>query len=265
MRGDLRQRAEDRPGRDHRGQQADAVLRVGEAFGGEVGQRRAARGEERLDGSVAHGDLGARAAARLDGLLGPEFLEVLHVGGGEGGRRHPQDHVLLQAECVVGPVQRTRPHRRVVAHDVLVVHQAPLRAVDAAGGHLQALELVRVGPGRARRRGDRQPLHVERHPDLHPPALRGLQRVRHARAGARGGVEVVDRHRQRTVRLADPRGQLRGDVLRRTCPGVQEIGFEVGHRVWPTPSRTCRARRGSRWPPDAYGPRSPGPLRPARR
>ncbi len=153
---------------------------------------------------------GVDLAAVPDVPTRPELLEVDAVACRELGRLHGEDHVLLARPRVDRPVRRAGPHRRLVADDVLVVHQVG-HARDGRGRERQRLDELGLRL-RRRRHGHGVAVVVEVVGEPHVDAARGgvLECVR--RAPSRRGPAAGCRRSRSRACAARPTPSRRADA-----------------------------------------------------
>ena len=213
VRGDLRERAENRAGRDHGRRDANAPLRGSEpprdllrellaALRREPGANRPS-----VDGHGRRVDL----AAPLDVARLPQLLEVLAEALGDAFRLDDRDQVLLPRPRVVRPVRRPGPHRRPVADDELVVHQIG-PALDTDGPEGKRFDELGLGLRRRRDRDAVRAIEVVEQANVDTALVRTDESVPHDVPGVVVQADIVERELERSLGAVEEPGELARDV-----------------------------------------------------
>ena len=185
------------------------------------------------------------AARQRDDRLVPQALEVRRVLGGDLTRRDCEHDVLLAVPGIVGPVRRTREHRRCVADDVLVMHQVR-HTGDRLHLHSDRFQTMYERPvdlGWWRHRDGHRVVLVEDEPHGDPSFDRGLEGGEQRVAWRVLEPQVVDRDVQALGRAVEEGGDPLGDHVGGLAAVGQEIEVERTYRASAFGSPVCS--RGS--------------------
>ena len=231
VRGHLREGAEDRPGADDRGSDADPARGCADSLRDPMGELVAAAwAKPGPDGRSVHEQgRGVHFPASLDVSTCPELLEVLEVASREIARVDREDQVLLPRPGVGRPVRRARPKRFAVSDHVFVVHQVG-DARNRGGGEGEPFDELRVGLRRHRHRRVVGMVEVVGEPDVDAPCGGGRQRTADDRRERVRQPDVVDRDLERALRGGDEvgecvRGLFRGLAAVGESPDLYRAAF----------------------------------------